>query len=256
MTKRDQLQQCYSYPPQLLWKRKETTGFFYNDTWYSEHCKGPVKSSYKMCLLDTSLIMIGDSTMRQWYSFIERDMKCVRATETWTKKNWHRITACSLPSVRFTMKWIPHAQPCFMGERWIKSEQVFISISRNMDETKRDIKVVFVINTYSHLLRYHHSVFRNRMRIISNSARILLQRNKNAKILIKGPHTYRRSMEVADYFGYLFRQIIYEEFSGLHDKVIYLDTKDTTIATAQTDIHPPEAVVRANVYQMLNYICK
>ena len=64
------------------------------------------------------------------------------------------------------------------------------------------------------------------MRRISNSAKRLLERNKNAQIPIKAPDTFPNKSRVAskrisDYFGYTFRDIMYEEFRKLRDKVHY-----------------------------------
>ena len=257
MQEQDGLPQCQSYPTQLLWKRAETTGFFYNDTWNMVHCKGVDESAYNICLSNTSLVMLGDSTMRQWYAFLERYLECNRITKTWTYDKWHKWSACSKPWLNFTMQWIPHSQPSFMG-RSFDTKKKFSSISRYMEQIRNNTNVILVINIYAHFIGYHHSIFRKRMRIISSSMRKLLERNKNVKVLIKGPHTYvSKAFDggLGDYYGFVYRDIMFEELSGLHDKVIYMDQKDITVARAGKDSHPPVEIVRASIYQMLNYIC-
>ena len=199
--------------------------------------------------------MIGDSTLRQWYHFLEHNLRCSRITETWTNATWHRMTTCSKPSLKFRMEWIPHSQPCFLGERWM-ANNTLASVSKVMDQISNNTRVVIVFMNFGHLLKYHNSVFQIRMRKISKSARKLLQRNENAKIFIKGPHTFVRIPGISDdYFGNLFKHIIYKEFKGLHDTVFYLDHTDMTIATDQRNVHPTAEVVGASVYQMLDYIC-
>ena len=58
-----------------------------------------------------------------------------------------------------------------------------------------------------------------------------------------------------DFFGYPYRDIIYEEFTGLHDKVVYMDQKDMTTSESNKDLHPSEEIVRESVYQLFSYIC-
>ena len=175
------------------------------------------------------------------------------------KEKWHKRSICTVPSLNFTMEWLPHAQPFCVGG-FDTNKYTLNSMLRHLNEINDDGKYVFVIHSFMHIVPYHHSVFRERMRRLSNAVKDFLQRNKRAKVLIKGPHTYfntpAASQRLSDYFGYLYRDIMYEEFLGLHDKVIYMDQKDMTIAKALTWNHPPVEVVREAIYQMFSYICQ
>ena len=259
MTDRESLPACSLYPRELLWQRAEPTGYFYNDTWYLNHCKGLDPTAYTRCLRNTTLLLSGDSTTREWYTFLYDYLKCVPITEQWTDVKWKRKSICYVPALNFTLEWIPHAQPCFIGEVWAKDKEIF-SIPRDMEELDSDARVIFVIHLFLHIGTYHPSVFRERMRRISNSAKRLLERNKHVHILIKGPHTYLHiehgtSKQLNDYFGYIFRDIMYEEFRDLRDKVVYMDQKDMTISKNTYHRHPPTSVVRQCVFQMFDYVC-
>ena len=239
----------------LSWNRTQPAGFFYKKIWHSDICRSPRFVNYNKCLRNTSLLLIGDSTLRQWYSFLEPNLSCRRRTEQWTNAKWHRMAACSKPFLKFEMKWIPHSQPCFMNERWMGNSTNLASISKVMDAASNNTRLVIVIQNYAHLLSFHYSVYQMRMRTISNSVRKLLRRNKNAKIFIKGPHTFYSFYDKFDYYGYLFKHIIYKEFKDLHNKVFFLDQTDMTIATDTRSMHPTDEVVQASVSQMLNHIC-
>ena len=115
--------------------------------------------------------------------------------------------------------------------------------------------VIFVIHLLCHLTAVHHDVFRDRMTHISESIRKIVEINKDAIILIKGGHTFRDFREVSDYYGYVYRTIMIEEFKGLYDKVVYLDNKDMTVAREVQPNHPDTLVVNAMVNQMLSYVC-
>ena len=262
MPTRASLPKCSSYPRELLWQKAEPTGYFYNDKWYLNHCKGlgNRKTSFKRCLRNTTLLISGDSTTRAWYKFLYYYFNCVPITEQWTDVKWKRTSICHVPALKFTLKWVPHAQPCFIGDIKVKDKYEIYSIPRDMEEIDSETRIFFVIHVHMHIVEYHPSVFRERMRRISNSAKRLLERNKHAQILIKAPHTFLHqslgtSKRLNDYFGYMFRDIMYEEFRDLRDKVVYMDQKCMTISTGNKKPHPPPNIVSQTIFQMFAYVC-
>ena len=260
MADRGNLPTCYSYPKQELWKIIQPTGYFYKNVWYLHHCNGPSTKDLKRCLRDTYLMISGDSTTRQWYQYLLPYLSCEPTTEAWTKLTWHKRSTCRIPSINFTMEWLPHGQPFSVGIHFDVNKYTLNAESNQIDEIRNDVKVVYVIHMFMHKLAFHYSVFTDRMRRISRSVKRLLERNKHAKVLIKGPHTFTSTpvgiQRLSDYFGYLYRDIMYEEFKGLHDRIIYMDQKDMTIAKAVDPNHPPRVVVEQTVHQMFNYICE
>ena len=90
------------------------------------------------------------------------------------------------------------------------------------------------------------------MNAISNGVRRLLSRNKNAVVLLKGPHTFDAIMA---YNYYMHRAIMKEAFKGLHDQVVFMEQGDMTIAKGNKDIHPNLRIVREAVRQLIGYIC-
>lgn len=220
------------------------------------HCKGPGEHTYEQCLRGTNLILTGDSTTRKWYKVLMEQFNCLQVTEKWTTTNWPKRSVCVSTSNNFTLEWCPHALPLFIHTNF---DNIY-SIASILDNIKNNTKVVIVINLYLHLLAYHHSVFQNRIRVISKSVANLLQRNVMAEVLVKGFTTFSESpgarfKRFDDYFRHVYKDITYKEFSGLHNKVVYMDQKDMTIAKKMADMHPPVDDVRESIYQMLDYIC-
>ena len=256
MRERNNLPECISYSKHLLWSADSGTGFFYKNKWYLRHCQGPGESKYSQCLKDTHLMLSGDSTTRQWYSYILENFSCQQVSEKWTQKKWKKRSRCVIPSLNFTMDWLPHTLP--IVDKGMEYKAIH-SIATFLDEIRNNQKAVFVIHMYAHLLYFHSSVFLNRIREISKSAKHLLDRNKLTKLLIKAPHTFVRNdglfSGLNDYFGFTYNDILFNEFQGLHDKIVYMNEKDMTISKAIQDLHPPEEVVRASVYQLFDYIC-
>jgi len=204
-------------------------------------------------LNNKSVLIFGDSTTRQWYTHVLKNWKCTPTSEKWTKDKWHKRAACVNRNDNLTVEWLPHSQPFFGVDT---NRYTRTSIARHLDETGSEAQVIAIVHIYLHTLAYHHSVFREKVRRIRPSVQDLLNRNKYAKVLVKGFHTfYDETRLLNDYFAKLYKHILFEEFAGLHDRVVYLDHKDMTDAVGVHARHPPVTVVAAMINQMLSYIC-
>ncbi|MEW8542234.1 MAG: hypothetical protein AB2693_01760 [Candidatus Thiodiazotropha sp.] len=228
------------------------TGFFYQDKWYLRHCKTE-KISYRECLRNKRLLIFGDSTTRAWYSYLMENISCIRTTEIWWKEKWHKHSVCEIKKFNFTMEWLPHAQPFFPGKIWESYTYTTHPIATRIHGLPDNANVILIIYVYMHFINYHHSIFQERMRAISNSVKSLLQRNKLAKILIKGPHTFTGIL--TSFFESLYRDILGEEFEELYDNVVFMEQAEMTIAKNNAYAHPAQDIVQAAVNQMFAYIC-
>jgi len=70
----------------------------------------------------------------------------------------------------------------------------------------------------------------------------LIKRYPNVKFYIKGPHsvTYFGEEESVDFFRRLQDQVMFEEFQGLLNRIVYLDEWDITVASENVDVHPQD----------------
>jgi hypothetical protein len=212
------------------------------------------------CLQNRTLYLLGDSTIRQWYSRVIDRFGCTPTTERWTKERWHKLAECKNQNLSFVAGWYPHSQPFYvsLGD-WDFVRYTLYSIARRIDNIHRNENSVVVIHLYMHVVAYHFSVFRERMVIIRRSVERLLKETTTSKVLIKAPHTFRNTSAgpsiLSDYFGFVYSHILYEVFDGLHDKVVLLNQRDATTALNVEDKHPPGNVVDAMIDQMLSYAC-
>lgn len=202
--------------------------------------------------------MIGDSTIRQWYTHLQKRIACKQTTEGWTNEKWHKASECILKNAGFKMGWYPHSQP-FCVVTWEEARYTQISIARRIDDIPNNEYAIVVFQIYMHHLVFHHSVAQGRYAIIRKSVENFLNRNKNSVVLIKGPHTFydpQISLILNDCYEGLYTKMIYDAFKGLHDRVYLLNNKDATIAAHTRPNHPPQNIVSAMVDQMLNFACK
>ncbi|XP_045165760.2 NXPE family member 1-like [Mercenaria mercenaria] len=250
---------CSMYNISLLWRSRGLTGYFHNGKWILRNCLGFQQNLPTTCLKNTRLYLIGDSTIRDWYTAIIRRFKCQPTTEKWLKEKWHKEAECHNKQINFKAGWYPHAQPFFVGQAWDEVRYTLYSTARRIDNMPRNERTIIVLHLYMHMLAFHHSVFKQRMEIIRESVKKFLTYNKQSIVMIKGPHTFEGTpaggFRLGDYFGYVYSKILYEVFEGLHDRVVLLNNRDTTIAEHEKWNHPPDNIVNAMVDQMLSYAC-
>ena len=259
MKRRGNLPLCSSVSKKDSWTLKKPTGFFFKGRWYLHHCKFPTEINYRRCLQNSRLIIFGDSTTRQWYKYLLDKLHCAPLTEKWTTEKWHKRAACEIRDINCTIEWIPHAQPFNTGagkEETIKytthSIAGFLNKLSYLPANSTE-KLIIVIHMFMHVTRYHHSVFRERIRAISKSVKYLLQRHKHAQILIKGPHTLSALQHCIN--RELYTQILKEEFKELYGQVVFMEQGDMTIAKASTETHPPTDIIQEAIRQLFGYAC-
>ena len=211
------------------------------------------KPLFKTCVQNKKFLIFGDSTTRHWFDDFRNRLGCKLISEPWSNPRWHKRAKCANTDLQFTTEWLPHSQPIILGKLYHFTKYLTHSIPRHIDEDiKDDDQVVVILHMFMHVLNNRHDVFQTKIRLIRQSVERLLARNKFAIVMIKAPHTYNND---DDYFGYLYRNIMFHEFAGLYHKVVYLDHKDITNALQIAENHPPKRVVSAMVDQMFSYMC-
>lgn len=220
-------------------------------------CRLATHTPYIDCLRGKKLLIFGDSTTRQWYLEVLKYVpNCHLTTEPWTKSNWQKFTECLDSTNNITIQWIPHSFSFYYGPRGSWNIQDMKTIPGVIDEVHDDDDVIIVIHMFLHALRYHEDVFRMRMVTIRQSVERLLLRNPTAVVTIKGPHAYVYMYSLDDFYGYVYRDILFDVFKGLHDRVVYLDYREMCIAKCILDRHPPDDVIREMVRLLLGFSCR
>ncbi|XP_052762207.1 NXPE family member 2-like [Mya arenaria] len=211
------------------------------------------------CIQNKTIYLLGDSTLRQWFSIdLQKRFNCSISTEAWTNDKWHKPTECTNRISNLTIVWYPHSQPFFVGDGFDKIKYTLKSIARYIDDIEGNENAIVVVHVFCHNIPFHPNVFRIKIQTIRDAVKRLLTRNPIAKVLIKGPHSFKNSPPNPrwnDMFGLVYANILYEEFIELHDKVYYLNNRDATDAQQTEYNHPEEYIVWAMVSQMLTFAC-
>lgn len=250
---------CENVSNESSWEVTSPTGYFYNNIWTSTKCRttfSPMK--IESCLRNTDVILIGDSTLRQMFSYIETLMPCKWTTDKWSTSGKHRPAICKNTTQNFSLTWELHPLP--FCTRYTP-RHYFKSFSAYLDELQGGKKTIIVLHMYAHILNHHSSVFYETLKDMKKGIVSYLNRNKNSHIIIKGPNAYSFSKAndhviwMPDAYSSIYQAFIYNEFKDINDRVIYLETMDMTVSSEQWHIHVEDHVVRAYIEQILKRVC-
>ncbi|XP_053376903.1 NXPE family member 4-like [Mercenaria mercenaria] len=245
---------CSQYNVSLTWHSRRPTGFFYGGKWNLRNCLGTSQQRLMSCLRNRRLYLIGDSTVRQWYTAIVDRFKCKIANKDfWKCPKCQRKSQCVNKDINFKTVWHQHGQPNVMKTGWY-TNNTWYSTPYHIDNIPREERAIVLIHMYLHVNIYHSDVFKQRMQFIRKSIEKYLSRSKHSKVLIKAPHTQFEN-PLGDFNGYVYSKILFDVFDGLHDKVVLLNNRDATQAQHEVLAHPRENIVNAMVDQMMSFVC-
>ncbi|ESO92011.1 hypothetical protein LOTGIDRAFT_163018 [Lottia gigantea] len=252
---------CNQMQPKETWDTKMPSGFALKGQWINFKCNNFVNlKTAPLCLRNTTLVLYGDSTTRQWYSYIVTQLtKCKLVTQKWSGRKWYDNSECVDTKLDFTIKWLPQILPFSKGSRVPGGKLNLRSVSTHLDQLPANGRIIFVFHLYAHITRQHYSLYWDHVISLKSSVRNALKRNKELTIAIKSPYVFYSSdcmSTLNDYHGKLFIEILHKEFAEFKDSVIFLNYWEMTQAVENYGIHPPQSTVWEHIRHLLGLVCK
>lgn len=253
---------CKMRPPLQSWKEPKPTGFWSNNQWNLANCYSYIShtyTSYGDCLQNKSVVIIGDSTLRQYAEyFIDKvlglgpvDMKYGLGNNRQYHDN--RLFSNIGIDLMYIKHEMPFHNPNFPANGIVSMPQMLYSMAGNDIE---DHKLILVLNYNSHLSAYPPAIFRERLKHLAKAIQNFVKFKPHAKIFFKGPHiTIDDTRWFDPRISLLYIQILEEEFYSIMDKVIYLDDWSITVAHNTEDLHPGGNAFTSQINQLMSYIC-
>ena len=97
---------------------------------------------------------------------------------------------------------------------------------------------------------------RARLKRIVTSLDILFSEKPSVSVFLRGPHVYFKDNRFFELrVSLIQKDIIFEEFQHLFDKMTYLDVWSITTAFNNEDLHPQNNTMRSQIQQFMSYIC-
>ncbi|XP_050408382.1 NXPE family member 4 [Patella vulgata] len=256
---RNLLPTCNKLPKSKTWDISSPTGYALNGEYHPSYCRiTQTRDDIKRCLKDTTLFFTGDSTTRQWFTYLTSYLNCALTSEKWYTKKWQRYAQCKNKQMNMTIHLHPHNLPFSLVERRPDQTRMRINaIGMVLDKVPSKGKTIFVIYLYGHLTRHHYYISREKFRNLIPGLRRALARNKDLYVVIKSPHWFVQDWIIAvnDYPALFIKQIIMEEFKDFRQQIVYLDFWDMSSAYANTNMHPPNPMLSNMIRLLFGYAC-
>lgn len=255
---------CTNRPTRESWFESMPTGYRLNGTWQFSNCLSSFKHSinnYRTCLRGKTIITIGDSMIKQYAEYLLRnvlDISNIKQSQlaTWTSIQLLR----SFNNHNITLLHRFHELP-FHGYQ--------IDISKGISSVHEDLEklarvkdsgenLIVLITYNSHLQPYLSDAFHERIIKLSAAIKTLQTGRPKAKVFFKGPHAVcsnERSIYFNAHASLVYKEILFQEFHELMDKVIYLDTWSVTVSHDSKVFHPIAEIHKSQMQQFMSYVC-
>ncbi|KAI2645662.1 NXPE family member 3 [Labeo rohita] len=258
-------------------------GFFFKDVWKSFVCNTQQLTSPQMgsCLKNKIVYLLGDSTTRQWFEYLERNVpgklfrdrtllslfnyvvKYVAIFSSKTSKSLKRMdlhtprTGGPLMAVELKnniiVHWKPHGVPLRFTKMLITDLHY---IANDIDEIAGGPHAVVVFTIFAHLVFHPVTFYIHEVAKIRQSVVALLSRAPQTTVIIKSGNTAGlKNIYQSDWYAMQLNTVMREMFSDIHG-VIYLDVwQMTSCHYLRENVHPGPVIIANEVKMFLSYVC-
>uniref|UniRef100_A0A8C2C3N3 NXPE C-terminal domain-containing protein n=1 Tax=Cyprinus carpio TaxID=7962 RepID=A0A8C2C3N3_CYPCA len=216
-------------------------GFYLRDVWKSFVCNTQQFSSAQMgnCLKNKIVYLMGDSTTRQWFEYLERNVP----------GKYDSIFRGPLMAVELInniiIHWRPHGVPLRFTKMLITDLHY---ISNDIDEIAGGPHAVIVFTFFAHLVFHPITFYVYEVAKIRQSVVALLN------IIKSGNTAGLKNIFQSDWHVLQLDTVMWEMFRDI-EGVIFLDVwQMTSCHYLSEDIHPGPVIVANEVNMLLSYV--
>ncbi|XP_069804726.1 NXPE family member 3-like [Dendropsophus ebraccatus] len=229
------------------------SGFYYNDSWTSLTCLGrhfPRPVDALTCLKGKDIHMFGDSTLRQWFEYLERFIPGLKRIDLHLNYQSGPLIAVDADA-GLIMRWRAHGLPL----RTTKTMMADLHYeAADLAGIGGGPHTVIVLTLWAHFTTYPVRVYIQRLKRVHQAISSLLLRSPETTVIIKSANTGYKSIYGSDWLSLQLDTLLRAAFKG--SGVIILDAWDMTSCHYLPDnIHPEPPVIKNEVDLMLSYIC-
>ncbi|MBN3301618.1 NXPE3 protein, partial [Amia calva] len=228
-------------------------GFYFQDRWTSLVCSARSFSSAEQivgCLKDKQLYMMGDSTMRQWFEYLQTTVPTLKLMNPQNKHQAGPLLAVDTGN-NVVLRWRAHGLPY----RTFKIPRARLHyIANEIDGLAEESHTVVVVNLCAHLTTFPLATYVRRVAIIREAVRSLLHRSPQTLVVIRSANTGYKSIYGSDWLSLQLDTVLRRMFQGL--PVAFIDVWQMTSCHYTPDqIHPQPVVIRNEVNLFLSFVC-
>ncbi|XP_017560842.1 NXPE family member 3-like [Pygocentrus nattereri] len=228
-------------------------GFYLHDTWTSLMCHAqsfPTANQIASCLKDKQVLMMGDSTLRQWFEYLLKTVPTLKKLNLYTSAQSGPLEAVDTCN-NIRLVWRAHGLPIrtFMVPRadlhYIASE---------VDALAGGQHSVVVFTIWAHFTTFPLYTYLKRLAGIRRAIQALLQRAPQTLVLIKSANTGYKDIYGSDWLSWQLDCALRVMFREL--PVVIIDVWQMTSCHYSPDnIHPSHEVIKNEVDLFLSFVC-
>ncbi|KAG9474258.1 hypothetical protein GDO78_004527 [Eleutherodactylus coqui] len=245
------LEQC-----KIGMKSSFPSGFGLQNSWKPVSCSisnFTTQEQMYNCLSDKIIYFIGDSTVRQWATYL------VQRFKGFEKFDLHRAGIETLmvaidQKKNINLQWKTHSHPIVASGFYMVKDDAYVH--EQIDRLAGGSQYVIVICLGQYFRPFPVQLFIQRVINVHKALEHLFLRSPDTKVIIKMENTRDDGLDAerfSDFHGYSHNLIVKEIFRNL--PVAVVDAWDMTIAYNTHNVHPPEHVVKSQIEMFLTYIC-
>lgn len=257
---------CSEMNPTETWNSPSPTGYYLKKRWVLTSCRTSLKhtiASYRSCLRNKVLIMLGDSTVRQYVQFF---LKSVLNLETkigrgltfgpnFTAYHGHN----TFVNYGITVIYRKQAMPLHFSGHNIPISNI-LSFSQILDSFATNnmpgSSIILLLNYHTHFSAFPPERYRGRLEQLAKAIKRFLEKKPLAKVFFKGPSVCISNSKWWDTrISLLFEEILKEVFAEIMDRVVYLNVWDIAVAHNVQDVHPQGNALMSQLQQFMSFIC-
>ncbi|XP_066578220.1 NXPE family member 3-like [Amia ocellicauda] len=228
-------------------------GFYFQDCWTSLVCSARSFSSAEQivgCLKDKQLYMMGDSTMRQWFEYLQTTVPTLKLMNPQNKHQAGPLLAVDT-SHNVVLLWRAHGLPLRMFK--VPRAQLHY-IANEIDRLAGDTYTVVGFNLWAHFTTFPLATFVRQVAIIREAVRSLLRRSPQTLVVIKSANTGYKDVYGSDWLSLQLDTVLRRMFQGL--PVAFIDVWQMTSCHYTPDqIHPQPVIIQNEVDLFLSFVC-
>ncbi|XP_026056514.1 NXPE family member 3-like [Carassius auratus] len=229
-------------------------GFYFKDVWKSFVCNNQQFNSSEMrnCLKNKIVYLLGDSTTRQWFEYLEKNVQGLKRMDLHTPRTGGPLMAVELKN-NIIIHWRPHGVPLRFSKMLITDLHY---ISNDIDEIAGESDAVVVFTFAAHRVFHPLTFYVHEVAKIRQSVVALLSRAPQTTVIIKSGNTAgRKNIFQSDWYTMQLNTVMKEMFRDING-LIYLDVWQMTSCHYLTEnIHPGPVIVANEVKTFLSYVC-
>ncbi|XP_064181623.1 NXPE family member 3-like [Anguilla rostrata] len=228
-------------------------GFYFQDRWTSLQCRSrsfPTPALVSACLRDKQVYMLGDSTLRQWFEYLESAVPTLKRLDLHTERLFGPRLAVD-PQSNTLVQWRPHGLPVRMHRTPVADLHY---IAREVQGMGGGEHTVVVLNIWAHFTTHPLDYYIRRLATIRPAVRALLQRSPRTLVAIKTANTGYKDVYGSDWLSWQLDLALRAMFRTL--PVVFVDAWQMTSCHYSPDnLHPPREVVMNEVDLFLSFVC-